>query len=182
SSARYSRLRVIQEPDVLSQVGVVQLELPGATSLTTWEFGEPLDEGSGDYPPRLEDEKIKARLLTWIRIKVAAPATTGVQSPPVIARLSWLGINAAQVRQSVSVVNEQLGSGTGEPDQSVKLANTPVIVDSMRLETQNDDSTWQLWRLTDDLLAADGNDLVYALDPEAGEIRFGDGLRGARPA
>ena len=79
-------------------------------------------------------------------------------------------------------MNEQLGSGTGEPDQSVKLANTPVIVDSMRLETQNDDSTWQLWRLTDDLLAADGNDLVYALDPEAGEIRFGDGLRGARPA
>ncbi len=182
SSVRYSRLRVIQEPDVLSQVGVVQLELPGATSLTTWEFGEPLDEGSGDFPPRLEDEKVTERLLTWIRIKVAAPAATGVQSPPVIARLSWLGVNAAQVRQSVSVVNEQLGSGNGEPDQTVRLANTPVIVDSMRLETQNEDGTWQLWRLTDDLLAADEDDLVFALDPEAGEIRFGDGLRGARPA
>ena len=182
SSVRYSRLRVIQEPDVLSQVGIVQLELPGATSLTTWEFGEPLDEGSGDYPPRLEDEKVAARLLTWIRIKVAAPVTAGVQSPPVIARLSWLGINAAQVRQSVSVVNEQLGSGSGEPDQTAKLANTPVIVNSMRLETQNENGTWQLWRLTDDLLAADADDLVFALDTEAGELRFGDGLRGARPA
>ena len=78
--------------------------------------------------------------------------------------------------------NEQLGSGNGEPDQAVRLANTPVIVDSLRLETQNEDGTWQLWRLTDDLLAADEDDLVFTLDPEAGEIRFGDGLRGARPA
>ncbi|MEI2692762.1 MAG: putative baseplate assembly protein [Anaerolineae bacterium] len=52
----------------------------------------------------------------------------------------------------------------------------------MRLETQNDDGSWQLWRLSDDLLAADDDDRVFVLDPEAGEIRFGDGLRGARPA
>jgi len=182
SSVRYTRLRVIQEPDVLSQVGIVQLELPAAASLTTWEFGEPLDEGSGDYPPRLEDEQIKARLLTWLRIKVAAPATAGIVSSPVVARLTWLGINATQVRQAVLVANEQLGSGNGEPHQAVTLANRPVIVDSVRLETQNEDGTWQLWRLTDDLLAADEDDLVFAPDPEAGEIRFGDGLRGARPA
>jgi hypothetical protein len=182
SSVSYTRLRVIQEPDVLAQVGVVQLELPGAAGLHTWEFGEPLDEGSGDYPPRLEDEQIKARLLTWLRIKVAAPATTGVVAPPVIARLTWLGINAAPVRQAVAVANEQLGSGNGEPDQAVTLASAPVIVDSLRLETQNEDGSWRLWRLTDDLLAADDDDRVFVLDPEAGQIRFGDGLRGARPA
>jgi predicted phage baseplate assembly protein len=182
TALRYARLRVIQEPDVLSQVGVVQLELPSAGSLRTWEFSEPLDEGSGDYPPRLEDEQIRARLLTWIRIKVAAPPTQGVIVSPVMARLSWLGINAVPVRQAVVVANEQLGSGSGEPDQTAKLANAPVIVDSVRLETQNADGTWQRWRLTDDLLAADEDDSVFALDPEAGEIRFGDGLRGARPA
>lgn len=182
TSVRYSRLRVIQEPDVLSQVGVVQVELPGAAALTTWEFGEPLDEGAGDYPPRLEDEQVKARLLTWVRIKVAAPATNGVIAPPVIARLSWIGVNAVAVRQAVAVANESPGSGNGEPDQAVRLANRPVIVDSLRLETQNADGTWQLWRLTDDLLAADEDDRVFTLDPEAGDIRFGDGLRGARPA
>ncbi len=182
TSVRYNRLRAIQAPDVLNQVGVVQLELPAAAALRTWEFDEPLDEGSGDYPPRLEDEQVKARLLTWLRIKVAAPATTGVTAPPVIARLTWLGINAAPVRQAITVANEQLGSGNGEPDQVVRLANTPIIVDSLRLETQAEDGTWQLWRLTDDLLAADEDDRVFALDPEAGEIRFGDGLRGARPA
>lgn len=182
ASTRYTRLRVIQEPDVLGDVGVVQLELPGAAALRTWEFSEPLDEGSGDYPPRLEDEQVRARLLTWLRIKVAAPATAGVSAPPVIARLSWLGINAAPLRQAVAVANESLGSGNGEPDQAARLANTPVIVDTLRLETQNDDGSWRLWRLTDDLLAADEDDRVFSLDPEAGEIRFGDGLRGARPA
>lgn len=181
-STRYTRLRVIQEPDVLGVVGVVQLELPGAAALHTWEFSEPLDEGSGDYPPRLEDEQVRARLLTWLRIKVAAPATTGVNAPPVIARLSWLGVNAVAVRQAVAVSNEPLGSGNGEPDQAARLANAPVIGDSLRLETQNADGTWQLWRLTDDLLAADEDDRVFVLDPEAGEIRFGDGLAGARPA
>ena len=182
AAVSYTRLRVLQAPDVLAQVGVVQLELPGAAGLRTWEFSEPLDEGSGDYPPRLEDEQIKARLLTWLRIKVAAPATAGVVAPPVIARLTWLGINAAPVRQAVAVANEQLGSGNGEPDQTAKLASSPVIVDSLRLETQNEEGSWQLWRLTDDLLAADDDDRVFVLDPEAGEIRFGDGLRGARPA
>ncbi len=164
SSVRYVRLRVVQEPDVLGNApaGIVQLDLPGAAGLRTWEFGEPLDEGSGDYPPRLEDEKVKARLLTWLRIKVAAP-------------------NATQVRQAIHVANEPLGSGNGEPDQSATLANTPVIADSLRLETQNEDGLWQLWRLTDDLLAADEDDKVFSLDPEAGEIRFGDGLRGVRP-
>ncbi len=183
STVSYTRLRVIQEPDVLghAKAGIVQLELPGAAGLRTWEFGEPLDEGSGNYPPRLEDEQIKARLLTWLRIRVAAPPTAGVVAPPVIARLTWLGINAVQVRQAVSVANEPLGSGNGEPDQTAKLANSPVIVDSLRLETQNDDGSWQRWRLTDDLLSADDDDRVFALDPEAGEIRFGDGLRGARP-
>ncbi|MEI2692763.1 MAG: hypothetical protein V9H69_24785 [Anaerolineae bacterium] len=107
----------------------MQLELPGAADLRSWEFGEPLDEGSGDYPPRLEDEQIKARLLTWLRIRVAAPPTAGIVAPPVIARLTWLGINAAPVRQAVSVANEPLGSGNGEPDQAVTLANTPVIGD-----------------------------------------------------
>jgi hypothetical protein len=182
AAVSYTRLRVVQAPDVLAQVGIVQLELPGAADLRSWEFGEPLDEGSGDYPPRLEDEQIKARLLTWLRIRVAAPPTAGIVAPPVIARLTWLGINAAPVRQAVAVANEPLGSGNGEPDQAVTLANTPVIGDTVRLETQNDDGSWQLWRLSDDLLAADDDDRVFVLDPEAGEIRFGDGLRGARPA
>jgi hypothetical protein len=74
----------------------------------------------------------------------------------------------------------------------VKVANTPVILesttptdvldtDTFLLELLNTDNRWEAWRLTDDLYAAGRDDRVYALDPESGVVSFGDGLRGLRP-
>lgn len=189
--ARYARLRLLQQPDVLTATGVVQVELPGADELQTWSFPEPLDEGTGDFPPRLEDEEVQARLVTWIRIRlpstedsVAASAPGGGQNQGPSqgdARLTWVGINVAPVAQAVPVFNEFLGKGSGEPDQVVVLANTPVIPTSISLVVEDEKGTGQPWRLMDDLLAAGMEDQVFTLDPESGRIRFGDGLRGARP-
>jgi predicted phage baseplate assembly protein len=97
------------------------------------------------------------------------------------ARLTWVGINATRVTQAVSMFNELLGQGNGEPDQMVTLASTPVLPASIRLVIEADNGTGRLWRLTDDLLAASATDEVFTLDPESGQIRFGDGLHGARP-
>jgi predicted phage baseplate assembly protein len=97
------------------------------------------------------------------------------------ARLTWTGINAARITQAVPVVNELVGRGTGEPDQSYTLANRPILPDSIRLVVEGDDGRGLFWRRTDDLLSARMDEPVFALDPEAGTIRFGDGLRGARP-
>jgi len=210
--AQYKRLRLIQQPDVLSDAGIVQVELPDSDGLQTWVFTEPLQEGTGDYPPRLEDKKISERLVTWLRLRLPPPES-GSQSPtltpagrtgsgtsqPVVltsagpagtlnARLSWVGINATRVTQAIPIVNELLGTAPGaldqnvaEPDQTVKLVNTPVIPTSLRLEVEDINSTWRLWQQTDDLLAADETDEVFTLDPESGQVRFGDGIRGARP-
>jgi len=210
--AQYKRLRLIQQPDVLSDAGIVQVELPDSDGLQTWVFTEPLQEGTGDYPPRLEDKKISERLVTWLRLRLPPPES-GSQSPtltpagrtgsgtsqPVVltsagpagtlnARLSWVGINATRVTQAIPIVNELLGTAPGaldqnvaEPDQTVKLVNTPVIPTSLRLEVEDINSAWQLWQQTDDLLAADDTDEVFTLDPESGQVRFGDGIRGARP-
>jgi hypothetical protein len=41
---------------------------------------------------------------------------------------------------------------------------------------------FEAWRRVDDLAGAGHGDRVYALDPETGEIRFGDGAHGRRPA
>jgi len=91
------------------------------------------------------------------------------------------------------VTNERLGAGTGAPDQALRLANTPIIVEppaderdtapsaSITLEVQGGNDAWEVWRQTDDLLAAGRNDPVFTLDPESGIVRFGDGLRGRRP-
>ena len=71
--ARYTRLRVLQQPDVFTATGIVQVELPGASQLQTWAFSEPLDEGTDDFPPRLEDEEVRKRLVTWVRMRLPAP-------------------------------------------------------------------------------------------------------------
>ncbi|MFN2416127.1 MAG: putative baseplate assembly protein [Pyrinomonadaceae bacterium] len=216
TGTRYERLRVVQEPDVLSEVGVVQLELPGKEKLATWVFDEPMQEGTGDYPPRIEDDEVRARLVTWLRVRLPpsqpsatetpgtgtntgntpgasgtpgapvatnqpAATTQGNQGAAVNARLTWLGVNAARVRQAIPIFNELLGTANGEPDQTYVLANTPVIEDSVLLEVQDIDGTWRLWLQTDDLLSAGGADEVFTVDYESGQVRFGDGHRGERP-
>jgi hypothetical protein len=209
TGAKYKRLTLLQQPDVLSNVGIVQVELPDVSGLQTWDFTEPLQEGTGDYPPRLDDPKTNERVVTWLRLRSPSPepaaaaaiatgtggaagsspavSSSGGQAATLEARLSWVGINAARVTQAIPVVNELLGTAPGilsesvaESDQIVTLVNTPVIPSSVRLEVE-DQPEWRLWRQTDDLLAADEDDEVFTLDPESGQIRFGDGLRGARP-
>ena len=110
-----------------------------------------------------------------------ASSSQGNQGAAVNARLTWVGVNATRVRQAIPVINEFLGTANGEPDQSVVLANTPVIEDSVLLEVQDIDGVYRLWLQTDDLLAADEDDEVFTVDHESGQIRFGDGHRGERP-
>lgn len=181
TTARYKRLAQLQAPDVLQETGIVQLVLPDGNQIQTWSFAEPLSEGKGDFPPRLDDDTVHARLVTWIRVRLPDTDESDDEEDPLDARLTWVGINAARVLQAVPVVNEVLGQGNGEPDQEVSVVNTPVLPDSISVELLTNDGTWQPWRLTDDLLAADVDDEVYTLDPEAGKIRFGNGLHGKRP-
>jgi hypothetical protein len=186
TTAAYRRLRLLRQPDVLTSSGVVQVELPEAAALQTWTFAEPKDEGSGDYPPKVEDADVAARLVTWLRLRLARPQPAGAaEQADSHARITWVGIHAARVVQAVTVVNELLGQGNGEPDQSGFLANRPVLPSSPRLVvvdvSGSPPGNAQAWRLTDDLLSAGPDDPVFTLDPESGGIQFGDGLRGLRP-
>jgi predicted phage baseplate assembly protein len=144
-----------------------------------------------DFPPALEDTNLNDRLLTWIRLR--APTA-------MPARLLWVGINVTPISQRAHVANEQLPAGTGAPDQVVVLSKTPVLPDSLQLTITPPQAKADVWQAIPDLTLAGPevpvadprqppgtppakNDLikVYTLNPESGEIRFGDGLRGARP-
>jgi Baseplate J-like protein len=174
--------------NVLDQPGVVQLTLPTADGLGLWEDLDPLELGAGDLPPALDDPSVAARVITWLRIQ----AGTGGQ-----AKLLWAGINAATVSQRASVAGEVLPSGTGMPDQSARLANTPVLPDTVVLRVGDPPVTWTL---IDDLLTAGAEvpvpDLrlapgapqpapapstVFTVDAATGIVTFGDGVHGARP-
>ena len=178
--------RPVGSADVLTEPGVVELTLPSAPELALWRNLDPLEPGSGDFPPALEDTTLEDRVVTWLRLR---------SSSSLPRQLLWVGINAAVVEQRARVFNEVLPDGNGEPDQEATLSRTPVISGSVRLRVNGEE-----WREFDDLLAAgpeipvpdlrrppgveQSNDLptkVFTLDPEAGVIRFGDGARGARP-
>jgi predicted phage baseplate assembly protein len=162
-----------------------------------WGNLPPLEDGVGDFPPTLEDTQALSRLLTWIRISLPGAPQGVSSSPSLTASFSWAGINAARVTQRVQVIAEPLGTGTGEPDQTFTLINTPVILETVQLAVNG-----ELWTRIDDLLAAppevpvndptlppgsvpppgqstDPN--VFAGDRESGQIQFGTGLKGARP-
>ena len=181
---------------------MVEISLPTtARELTLWNNVEPLEPGVDDMPPALDEADLAAKIITWLRIRVSNSKQ---------ARLLWAGINATPVRQRIYVVNELLGVGNGEPDQTFKLMQTPVVPGTVRITTAPANggatitSTPLQWDEIDDLFVADPEVLapdlsappgaqmaqakqaprvnVFAVDAESGVVRFGDGARGRRPA
>jgi len=192
-TARYRPVEARAEQNLLVEPGVAHLTLPSSDDLGTWTDLEPTVAGTGSYPPPLEDTNVKNRLITWIRIQPEAAAGTAKSSLP--SSFSHVGVNGAYVEQRTRVQNEFLGKGTGDPDQEVQLANTPVLPESLEVTVGGEQ-----WSKIDDLVAAppevprgnprrapgqgtgsDGDPRVYTLDRMSGTIKFGDGLRGARP-
>ncbi|MGO1068734.1 baseplate J/gp47 family protein [Lysobacter sp. CA199] len=188
----YRQLEPRTDVDLLSVPGVVQLSLPAAAQLGLWRDVDPLEGGVGDMPPSLDDPALAARVLTWLRVRADGAAQ---------ARLRWAGINAAPIRQIQRVASEPLADGDGRPDQSRRLARRPVLRGSVQVLTRLGDAAPQPWSEIDDLAAAapevpvpdprradapsaacgaSASTDVFELDPEAGELRFGDGLRGRR--
>jgi hypothetical protein len=190
----YQKLQ--SDESTVDDVTLVQLSLPDAATIDVWDDLLPGEDGVGDYPPVLDDDTVRSRLIAWVRVRVSLPQNATDLPAGVKVRYSWLGVNATRITQRIAVIGEPLGTGTGEPDQRVRLVNTPVIASSVALAVGG-----ELWTQTDDLLAAPpevptqdpalppgssppppGNPSVFTVDSESGDIRFGDGLRGRRPA
>ena len=188
----YKALNATATNDILNEPGIIEIALPSKEELEFWKNLEPLELGADDFPPTLEDTKLNARLITWLRIRGNATA--------VKSRFLWIGINAATVSQRTRVSNEILGVGTGETDQILKISRSPIVPRSVRVFVANSADLTEEWKEIDDLLAAGSEvakpDLrqppgarkgkaksakVFTVNNESGEIRFGDGEHGQRP-
>lgn len=190
-TAQYSALQPARAADVLNGPGIVELPLPArAADIATWDNLDPLEAGVGDFPPALEDSAVAGRIVTWVRVTPSSSAG---------ARMRWAGVNATLIDQRVAVRNELLGTGDGQPDQLFTLARSGVVPASAVVQVI-DTAGPATWTAVDDLLAAGPEVRVagsqaglgsrvtdprpvnaYLIDPEAGTVRFGDGLRGRRP-
>ena len=167
----------------LSQAGVLRLPLPASSMI--WapdnDVGDNPHAGVGDTPPRLDDAENAARLLAWLRLR-PQPG-----QPVDHLALSWIGINAVEIDQLVTITGRVLGASNGQTDQVFNLPSGSVDAVSLRIEVEEPGLGYRLWRQVDDLAAISSNPTVarearvFELDPEAGTLRFGDGVRGHAP-
>ncbi len=179
----YRRLTITHADDVLDTPGVIDVQLPDLDTFTCpWDL-DPSTEGTGDFPPVVNDRTVAARIVTWLRIRRRSTGAASVG--PGGASISWVGANVATIVQAVKVERERLGTGTGAPDQRHRLANAPVLLGDPTavpvVEVQGPTDLWETWTATDVLYAAEPDDRVYAIDAESGVVSFGSGLHGFRP-
>jgi hypothetical protein len=190
---QYRPLSSSPSTDVFTQPGVVDVTMPDKNSLRLWNNIDPLESGVGALPPSLEDTSLNDRLITWLRIRPSAVTP---------AQFKWIGINCAPVSQRERISAEILPDGTGEPDQTIKLSHAPVLAKSVTIAVTTKQGVTNSWTEVDDIFLAGPEvpvpDLrlppgspvppfdptkarVFVLDPEAGQITFGDGAHGGRP-
>jgi len=166
---------VTDTTDGFTRPGVVRLILPDAGEIGCPENDADIDvmAGVGDRPPRIDDADISARLVGWLRLK---PKTRAETLP-----ISWAGLNVVPVehRRTLTII----GLGAVPPGSNAQLALPATSVDpaSLVIEVQRADGVYAVWTRTEELAAHGPRETVYKLDPEAGVITFGDGMRGAVP-
>jgi predicted phage baseplate assembly protein len=141
--------------------------------------------------------------LYWIRAKV--DNSKKVTSP----KLRGIFPNTVWALNNVTVENEVLGSGTGEPGISLSFSKSPVLkgqvieikeptipsIDELKtieaevgkdaLRTVIEDGeikeVWILWSKTRDFALSNSLSRHYMLDRVNGEITFGNGIHGMVP-
>ena len=115
----------------------------------------------------------ESRLLYWIRARMER---SQYERPP---KLLTVRTNTVAARQAETVRDEVLGGSNGRRDQMFRLANTPVLPDSLRLEIDEGCGS-ENWTRQDDFFGS-GPLTGTNAEPTTGEIRFGDGIKGDIP-
>lgn len=112
--------------------------------------------------------------LFWIRAELV---TAAYERPPSLLALRT---NTMTLTQMETVRDEVLGGSTGRPNQTFRLSNVPVLSDTLSLEVDQGSGP-DVWNEVPDFLGSGPRGTDYVLNRSTGEIRFGDGRRGAVP-
>jgi predicted phage baseplate assembly protein len=114
-------------------------------------------------------------LRFWIRARVTK---SQYEKPP---RLLAIRTNTVPVEQAETVRDEVVGGSDGSRNQRFRLANRPVLAESLKLEIQVSTDGPEPWTETDDLFRAGPRDNVYSLNRTMAEVLTGDGVHGNVP-
>jgi len=159
--------------------GIERLVLPGDVA----DFGvlegdarKEANAGVGERPPRLDDPDRLSRLVAWLRLRPADKVAS--------MAISWAGINAVEIEQLQTVRDRVVGQSDGSGDQQFSLSlgrGASVEAESFVLEVEESGRGYVVWQQVEDLAVSGRDEAVFALDGEAGTVRFGDGIRGRIP-
>jgi hypothetical protein len=182
SPAGWARLGVEDETDALSKNGLVRFV------------------GPGDFTSRPEF----GQTLYWLRARWESGQFL---VPP---RLRRVLTNTMWASQAVTVAEEILGSSDGNPSQTYRTAQVPVLlgqrlqvlepavpspaeqaaieklegagaIAGVQDEAGQVEGAWVVWHEMSDFYGSGPRDRHYVLDRLAGEVRFGDGQQGMIP-
>ncbi|WP_418320179.1 baseplate J/gp47 family protein [Piscinibacter sakaiensis] len=168
--------------DGLRRAGVFRLVPPGADLIGVGDSVRGIDALSGvdDEPPRLDDPERAQRLVAWLRLR-AAPSTMQL-------RLAWIGLHAVQVEQGTRSESLVVAQTRGIADERIVLPLRNIDPASLQLAVAEPGADYDAWTRVDDLALLSHrpdvarNARAYELDPQSGEVRLGDGVRGRVPA
>jgi hypothetical protein len=126
-AARYTRLPVTWAEPVLESPGLIQVTLPAYNRLLLWDF-DPEEEGTGDYPPRVDDAAVSSRIVTWVRLRY--PPVPASEEPETDPGTDPSGVDPSGVADTapavdLSLAGCQCGCDTDLPTSSTITA-TPT--------------------------------------------------------
>lgn len=167
----------------LTRAGVLRLPLPDESFLfaPSNDVAENPAAGVGDTPPRVDDAARAERIVAWLRLR-PRPGQQVERLP-----LTWAGVNAVEIDQRTTMAGRVLAVSTGAADQIFHLPQGSVEPATLRLQVEEPGRGYQGWQPVADLAAISADARIareapaFELDPEAGTVRFGDGVRGRIP-
>ena len=169
---QYSTMKVLSDTtNGLTQVGVLQLLIPpGNIGAPPNNVVADPQAGVGMKPPRIDDNNIASRLVTWIRLSTQSALS-----------VSWLGVNTVAIDQRTTYSSIVIGVSDGSANQVFALPNPnngQVDPASFALQVDMPGLGFVTWQQVDDLAVLQGPVQAYMLDPEAGTVTFGNQLQG----
>ncbi len=150
-------LDVLKDESVrMTRSGEVQLIGPGKNQMAAAALGKVSDQ------------------RYWIRARVTR---SGFETAP---KLLAIRTNTVVATQAETIEFEVVGGSNGQVEQTVTLADTPVLAGSLELQI-DEGSGFENWIEQPDFFGSGPDDLHYILNRSTGEIRFGDGNQARIP-
>ena len=163
------------------------------------------------FPPDTQTTPIFGKDLFWIKLVDTLDAFASPMTGTVPHEIRNVYTNTVTAINATRINDEILGSSSGLPNQTFKLANNVTQLDNFEEHVyvnetshikegeknalaelgqvqeiinpgDNLEQVWVLWRRVKDIFAMGPDDRCFTLDSALGIIRFGNGINGMIPS